>query len=268
MRRVLLIADLEGIAGVDRIEQLVFGGPGYAQAALRMNEEVSMVALLLLEHGVQHVRVSDTHHSGAANLEARFFPAGCELVTDVLADDVDAVACVGMHALGDSHGFGAHTVNVNTDWSLGTERLTESRIVELLAAERGVPFWFTSGCDVLEQQVTTPFVRTKTSVSRALAKSSSLTEVDRAFRHCISTTTPRSRGRPARVPLQIRFQKRAEAKCALGGTLASPTVREVPVMNSFREQFDAAWQMIESTSEQIAARTHGDPSRLLLDAWD
>lgn len=260
---MLLIADLEGITGVDRIEQLVVGGDGYDDAIVRMNEEVSTVARLLLAHGVQHVRVSDTHHSGATNLDASFFPGHCELVTDVLVDDVDAVACVGMHAEGRSHGFAAHTVNVNTEWTWGDERLTETRIVQLLAAERGVPFWFSSGDDVLATQVNVPFVITKTALSRGEARS--LSDVD--FRKVLEARPVPAFTVPQR-PLRLRFQTRAEGLAANSGEILGAT---------FHDQFRTACEHIDRASDVTARRITGEPgtreyavnaARLLLEKWE
>lgn len=287
MRRVLLIADLEGITGIERVEQLVLGAPGYPAAARRMTEEVARVVRLLREHGVEHVRISDAHHSGAdGNLDGAALPDGCELVFDVvdmyggrLLDDVDAVLAVGMHALGASAGFGAHTVSVNTEWTLGGELLTESRVVQLLAAERGVPFWFTAGCDVLERQVPAGmhFVRTKRSLSRGEATSLPVDAVEQSFRQRIATTKPKLAERPLLAPLQVRFQKRLEAERAEGGALRAATVRELPAMPSFHAQFLAACRMIETSAEAMLSRIEGAPgtmafsvnaSRILLDGWD
>ncbi len=286
MRRVLLVADLEGISGVDDVEQLVLGAPGYARAAQRMTEEVALVARLLLEHGVEHVRISDAHHSGAdGNIDAVGLPKGCELIFDThdmyagaLLDDVDAVACVGMHALGDSPGFGAHTVSVNTAWTLGGEALTETRIVQLLAAERGVPMWFTAGDDVLRSQAPqgVGFVQTKRAISRGEAVSVAAAELERALRAVLKQPPLVVAAAPV-APLLVRFQKRAEAEASTGGVPRSPTERELPAMATFHAQFLAACRMIEGSSDALFSRVKGAPgtmtwarnaARLLLDGWD
>lgn len=286
MRRVLLIADLEGITGVDDVTHLVMGTPGYPAAARRMTEEVAMVARLLRAHGVEAVRISDAHHSGAdGNIDPAGLPDGCELLFDTvdmyagaLLNDVDAVACVGMHALGASPGFGAHTVSVNTEWTLGDELLTESRVVQLLAAERGVPFWFTAGDDVLRRQLPAdvPFVETKLAASRGKAVSRPLAQVEAEFRAVLRRAPVTMRPLPPQT-LRVRFQTRAEAAAANAGTLIAPTVRELPPMADFHAQFLAACRMIESASDAMVARIAGLPgtigwannaARLLLAAWE
>ncbi len=287
VRRVLLIADLEGITGVDRVEQLVFSAKGYPAAARRMTEEVALVSRLLLEHGVRHVRVSDAHLAGGppGNIDGKELPTGVELRVEeadmyagTLLDDVDAVACVGMHALGDSPGFGAHTVSVNTAWTLHDEALTETRIVQLLAAERGVPLWFSAGDDVLESQAPAglPFVRTKRALSRGEARSRSLSEVEADFRAVLKRAPiPPSPLPPS--PLRVRFQTRAEATAVKTFPLVSPVEIELPAFDSFQRQFLEACRCIEGTGDALIARIKAEPgtdefsraaAQLLLEPWE
>lgn len=182
MKTALLIADLEGIAGVDHLEALAFGGDRYPDACAKMTLEVNAAIEGLHAAGYGHVRVSDSHRSGsgAPNLAPHQLPDGAELrcvdpdpYGGPLLDGVDAVCCVGMHAAGGTNGFAAHTVQLHTQWLVGGKPASETELVYWLAAERGVPAIFTSGDDVLQQAVGTiaGFVRTKVATGLEGARS-------------------------------------------------------------------------------------------------
>lgn len=285
MRRVLLIADLEGITGVDSIDALAAGSPLYLAAAERMTEEVGWVARLLLERGVESIVISDAHRSGAdTNLDASRLPPGCEVrVTDdlyggPLLDQVDAVVCVGMHAAGSSNGFGAHTVSVNTAWTLGHTELSETHVARLLAAERGVPMWFSSGDDVLEQTLDVPFVRTKRALSRAEAESRPLQEVQAGFEEVLRGPVALIPPVP-RAPLRLRFQRILEADQAerAGGRRVSAVEIELAPGQTFRAQYDEALRLSSAAEEMLLTRVEGEPgtarfaasaTRLLLEPWE
>lgn len=283
-RRVLLIADLEGITGVDSIDALAMGSLSYPAAAQRMTDEVAFVARQLVLQGVETIVVSDAHRSGAAtNLDAGQLPAACEVRVEddmyggTLLDGVESVVCVGMHAQGPSPGFGAHTVSVNTAWTLGSLALTETHLALLLAAERGIPMWCSSGCDVLEAQLggLVPFVRTKHSVSRSQASSLPQAEVEARLLEVL-------RGPPAALPsvprevLRVRFQKAAEAERS-GGKRSSPTEVELPARASFQQQYDEALSLIGAAEAALHERVTGLPgtprfaasaAELLLQPWE
>lgn len=284
MRRVLLIADLEGVTGVDTLSSLVFCGPGYPEAARRMTEEVATVARALLAAGVEEVRISDAHRAGAGepNLDASRLPSGCtvHLVDDLyggaLLDGVEAVCAVGMHASGAAEGFGAHTVALHTAWALGGQPLTETHLAMFLAAERGLPFWFSSGDQVLEAELPgVPFVRTKVARSRGDATSRPVEEVAAALRAVVATPLPPLRPVPE-APLVLRFQRRAEAE-ASGGRLVSPTEVELAPRGSFTAQYLDALRLVEASEAAFAQRLRGRfgtprfaeaAAALILEPWD
>jgi D-amino peptidase len=267
MKTVLLIADLEGISGVESIEDLVVGAPGYPRAAQRMTDEVALVARLLRTRGVQRVRISDAHRSGApSNLDPSALPEWCEVrVTDdlyggALLEGVDAVACVGMHASGTSAGFGAHTVSLHTAWSLGGIELTETRVAQWLAAERGVPLWFSAGDDVLQAQLgDVPFVLTKRSRSRHQTTSLQADEVEAAFGKVLEATPVLAS--PTRAPLDVRFQRVVEADAAeaAGAARLSPTTIRVEVQETFAAQYESALRFIEPTEAVMLSAIAGLP---------
>ena len=186
MRCALLIADLEGVAGVDALEDLVAGSPGYPAACERLTAEINAAIEGLLAAGFERVRVSDTHQSGsgAPNVLAAALPPQAELRFEEnpyaaeLFEGVEAVACLGMHAAAGSGGFGAHTVDPLGVWRCGERRLSETELVLALAHEAGVPCVFVSGDDVLGASLGGGrYVETKRALSPARSESRGRDEV-------------------------------------------------------------------------------------------
>src|SRR5882757_7446666 len=103
MRTALLIADLEGICGVDTLDALAYGGDGHAEACALMTAEVNAAIDGLLAQGFDLVRVSDSHRSGsgAPNLSPGQLHDAAELrftehdyYGGHLLEGVEAVACL------------------------------------------------------------------------------------------------------------------------------------------------------------------------------
>ncbi len=227
MKTALLIADLEGVAGVDRLEALAFGGAHHAEACARMTDEVNAAIAGLAGQGFTHVRVSDSHRSGsgAPNLAPGQLPDVAELryvdpdmYGGALLDGVDAICCVGMHAAGGTPGFAAHTVELHAEWRVDGRRVSETELAIWLAAERGVPAIFASGDDVLGAAVAglVPFVQTK--IARGVGDARSASGV-------LAALTKAAGGKPAPIakvsggPLRLRFRDGAQATFD-GGTFA------------------------------------------------
>jgi len=143
---VLLVADLEGIAGVDDVRDLVAGSPGFHRARELMTAEVRAAALGLLAGGAGRVVVLDTHRSGAPGPTVIPEAMPDRVVVEVgeawdagRFDGIDALAFVGMHAAAGAPGFAAHTVSVGCRWRAAGRELSETDLVVALAAEAGVP---------------------------------------------------------------------------------------------------------------------------------
>lgn len=267
VRTVLLIADLEGITGVDSLEALVGGGEGADAAVHRMNEEVAFVARLLLEAGVEHVRISDAHRSGAPNLDPSLLPARTsvhledDLYGGALLDGVEAVACVGMHASAQAAGFGAHCVSLSTAWTHGGAPLSETALVRLLAAERGVPLWFSSGDDVLARELgEVPVVITKRSRAVDLTASRPWRDVEQDFR-AVVRAAPSAVPDVPRAPLEVRFQTLAEAEAAATrtGRTRQGTRVILETASSFGAQYTEALRLIDAAQDALLARVSGQP---------
>lgn len=268
MKRVLLIADLEGVAGVDSLEDLVFGSAGYPRARELLTEELSAAIEGFLAAGFDAVRVSDSHLCGSGEpnvLRERLHPAAelCfeeDACSPRLFEGVDAVACVGMHAAAGSGGFAAHTVDVVGAWEVAGRRLSESDIVLALAAEAGVPAVFVSGDDVLEASLAgrVGFVRTKQAEALAGAHSRSSEEVHAELRRAAQQPGRKVEPLPD-APLHLTFKSAWQADLAEEtGARRLDRYRVALEGGSFRERYERGVRASAAASAALAGTPRGD----------
>lgn len=256
MRTALLIADLEGVAGVDTLEALAFGGIGHADARERMTQEVNAAIEGLLTQGFERVRVSDSHRSGsgASNLltlhpVAELRVADPDSYGGPLLDGVEAIACLGMHAAGGTAGFAAHTVEVHSAWLLQGRPISETEIAFWLAADLGIRAVFASGDDVLGGFVDTlaPYVVTKHSIGIDATTSTSALAAIRAA----AASRPRSLPHAPDGPIRLRFKtpRTAAFDCEVPG-------------ESFTDRYLAALKIVVSTEAELLDELGGSPAKV------
>jgi D-amino peptidase len=186
---LLLWVDLEGVAGVDHIAELVEPSES-ARAQLAAELEVVCA-------GFARVLVVDTHRSEKPSVTR--LPKNAELVSGLDAR-ADAVACLGMHAA--DTGFVPHTMDLCCCWELEGRPVSEAELWLGLAAERGLPVVFVSGDESL--RVRAPFVATKRALSASRAVSRPVEEVHAELRRAAAATptpAPRLEGE-----LTVRFR--------------------------------------------------------------
>jgi len=269
-RQVLLVVDLEGVAGVDMVAALVAGTPEYTQARERLMAEVNAAVEGLLAAGFQRVRVSDSHlaGSGEANVvpealhpaaELRFHPE--DAYGPALFEGVEAVACLGMHAAAGPQGFAAHTVDVLGTWTCAGRTLSEADLVLALAAEAGLPCLFVSGDDVLQEQLggRVRYVRTKTALSLTRAFSRAPEEVLAELRHAAAGPgLPLER--PPEQPLLLTFKSARQASLAVQAGARAVDLYKVEVEGkSFRERYTRALQAAAAASTVLGDVLHEPP---------
>lgn len=269
MPRVLLIADLEGVAGVDDPAALIVSGQGYEQARRRLTAEINAAISGFRAAGFDSFRVSDSHRSGTetTNLVLPELERGAEVYTgdDAYSEsafaDIDAVACIGMHAGTGTNGFIPHTVSVHCDWRYAGRSLNETDIVLALAAEAGVPFGFVSGDDVLctaiNDRVRT--VVTKQALSCAAARSIGAGEAGERIRSAATerpgTVEPLPAGR-----LELNFKSAWQARTAArwGAERISDYAVVVPG-GTFRSAYTTAHALMAPTAEPAIRALRGKP---------
>ncbi len=269
LKRALLIVDLEGVAGVDSLEDLVVGSEGHPRARERLTVELNHAIDGFLAAGFQAVRVSDSHQSGSGEsnvLRERLHPAAelCfeeDWYSRSMFEGVGAVACVGMHAAAGSAGFAAHTVDVLGAWELAGRRLSEADLVLGLAAEEGVPAVFVSGDDVLEASLAgrVGFVRTKQAQAPASARSRA-PEAVLAELHRAAQVPGRGVEPLPDAPLLLAFKSARQADLAEAtGARRVDRYRVALEGGTFRERYERGLRATSAASEALAGALRGDP---------
>src|SRR3954468_17993703 len=119
--RVFISVDMEGVAGVATLDQIIRGGTGYPRAQALMTEEANAAIRGAFAGGAKEVLVNDSHGTMDNLLHDQLDPravvvfgaprASC-MVQRITPDDVMAVF-VGYHAAAGAEGVLAHTFSSN-----------------------------------------------------------------------------------------------------------------------------------------------------------
>ncbi len=155
--KILISADIEGVAGVFSLEQTRAGNAEYERARRWMTEEANAAIRGAFDGGATEVLVNDSHGSFRNLIVDSLHPrasyvlgkprymgmmAGLEL-------DCDAVMLLGYHSQAQGRGVLAHTINsfAFARVEINGEPFGEAGLYGGLAAELGVPVIFGSGDD-------------------------------------------------------------------------------------------------------------------------
>lgn len=270
MNRILLIADMEGIAGVDTLPPLIAGTVEYDAACARMTAQVNAAVEGFAAAGYDEVIVSDSHRGGAegTNVRGESLHPLARLVLDEDAyaaacfRDVKAVACIGMHAPAGTTGFAAHTISVQCDWWLDGRRLSETDIVLALAAEHGLPVALIAGDDVLCGALppAVPRVQIKTSRSPVVAESVDEEAACEALRTTAATATPVRLPPPVALPLEIVFKSRWQAEWAVQrGARRCSDYRVAVEGANFRARYERGHRLVLDSIAAVIPAVRGRP---------
>jgi D-amino peptidase len=270
MKRILLIADMEGIAGVDTLPPLIAGTVEYDAACARMTAQVNAVVEGFAAAGYDEVIVSDSHRGGAKDTNVR--PGSLHPLARLVLDedayavnyfrDVEAVACVGMHAPAGTTGFAAHTVSVQCDWWLQGRRLSETDIVLALAAEHGLPVALIAGDDVLCGTLPSavPRVQIKTSHSPEAAVSMDERAACEALYASAAHAVPVRVPPPVPLPLEIVFKSRWQAEWAVQrGARRCSDYRVAMEGVNFRERYERGHRLVLDSIAAVIPAVRGRP---------
>ncbi|MBX6340903.1 MAG: M55 family metallopeptidase [Thermomicrobiaceae bacterium] len=254
--RALILADIEGIAGVDDYwRDLAAGVPGYERACDLMTGEVAAAVRGLAAAGASDVIVIDAHSSGR-NIRrddlpapARFLdvPGAKNQIDAAFAAELDAVVLLGFHAAaGTPGGFMPHSFHVDTrSWINGT-LVGEPSMLALHAGMHGVPVILNAGdqytvAQTAEVSPGTPWVQTKTSTSTWTARSRDPEEVRAAIERAAADGWARRGAIPLATttePVELLLQARNRVGYQL--LAAIPRTEPAPLENAvvFRGPWD------------------------------
>jgi D-amino peptidase len=164
--RVFISVDMEGVAGVATIDQILRGGTGYSRAQELMTAEANAAIRGAFAGGATEVVVNDSHGTMDNLLHDRLDPrarlvfgaprASC-MVQGITRDDAMAVF-VGYHAAAGAHGVLAHTFSSNfTELRVNGEAMSEAEVNGLYAGSLGVPVGVLTGDDQICQRAEKAF---------------------------------------------------------------------------------------------------------------
>lgn len=122
--RVIIISDMEGVAGIVKWDQVGAGKPGYQEGRKLYTEEINAAVRGAKAAGAKEILIMDHHGAGGAysfnSLIPDLLDPDCEFVvqsdwteyTEFLEEGCDACLLVGMHAMaGTPDGVMCHTVS-------------------------------------------------------------------------------------------------------------------------------------------------------------
>lgn len=151
---VYISVDLEGIAGIATIDQIMRGGTGYAAATRLMTKEANAAIAGAFDAGSTAVTVNDSHGT-MDNLNPDELDPRARLITGSpkaqcmaqgISGEYAAAIFIGYHDHAGGDGVLAHTVSSHfMSVRLNGEVVSEADINALYAATHGVPVAFISG---------------------------------------------------------------------------------------------------------------------------
>lgn len=164
--RVYVSVDMEGVAGVATLDQIVRGGTGYPRAQGLMTDEANAAVRGAFSAGADEVVLSDSHGTmdnllhdrldSRARLVTGTPRAGC-MMAGLTRDDSLAVL-IGYHDLAGGTGVLAHSFSATfTDLRVDGQSMTETQVNALYAAAHNVPVGVVTGddriCRVVETEM-------------------------------------------------------------------------------------------------------------------
>ncbi len=184
-KRIFISVDIEGVAGIATLDQILRGGFGYPRAQKLMTEEANAAIRGAFTGGADRVVVTDSHGTmdnllpdviDRRALLVTGAPRPACMVEGIAAGDAMAIF-VGYHGPAGAAGVLAHSFSSNfTALRVNGEAMTEAEVNGLYAAALGVPVGVVTGdgeiCRIAERAF--PGVRTvevKQAVAYASARS-------------------------------------------------------------------------------------------------
>jgi D-amino peptidase len=174
MTKLLIIADMEGISGIERYEQCARGHAGYQEGVRLLCAEINVIAEAAFERGAKSVSVIDWH-GGGGNIDPEQLDKRVEVVPEDLSPGYDLALLVGFHPMaGDQSGFISHTMTQGFALEIDGAEIGELSLLSWWLGEHGIPVGLITGdraataeADRLFPDTPTHTVKTAESWSRA-----------------------------------------------------------------------------------------------------
>ncbi|WP_055555117.1 M55 family metallopeptidase [Streptomyces sp. NBRC 110028] len=156
--KVYISVDMEGVAGIATLDQIVRGGSGYPRAQELMTQEANAAIAGAFEGGATSVVVNDSHGTMDNLLHDRLDPRArlvfgapkAQCMAEGLTDDCAVALFVGYHAPAGAPGVLAHTFSAYFgEVRIDGAQVSEAEVNGLYAASLGVPVGLVTGDDVI-----------------------------------------------------------------------------------------------------------------------
>src|SRR3954464_9641500 len=154
--RVFISVDMEGVAGIATLDQIIRGGTGYPRAQELMTQEANAAIRGAFEGGATDVLVNDSHGTMDNLVHEQLDPRArvvfgaprpaC-MVQGITRDD-DIAVFVGYHAMAGAAGVLSHPFPSNfTELRVNGQPMSEAEVNALYAASYDVPVGVVTGDD-------------------------------------------------------------------------------------------------------------------------
>jgi D-amino peptidase len=164
--KVYLSVDMEGIAGIATMDQIVRGGHGYPRAQQLMTAETNAAIAGAFDGGADTVLVNDSHGTMDNLIQTELDPRvrllsgspKLQCMAEGLSADHDVALLIGYHAPGGGPGVLAHTFSAYFgEVRLNGVPVSEAEVTALQAGRLGVPIGLVTGDDVICELATAAF---------------------------------------------------------------------------------------------------------------
>jgi D-amino peptidase len=166
--KILLLYDMEGVSGINRLAQVLYPGAEYDTARHLLTADVNAAIRGLKAGGAGEIVVVDGHGSGnwrepdiiLAEMDKRAAMRFTDTPFDPYTspdESFDAIVSIGAHASTGKPGFLAHTRARISSYKVNGVELTETSIIALSGMRFGIPVIMVSGDEVLQSQIKEQF---------------------------------------------------------------------------------------------------------------
>jgi D-amino peptidase len=252
--RVYVSVDMEGIAGISRVENVAPGHSTYSRGQVLMVEEANAAVRGAFDAGASAVVVADSHgpmdnlppdllDPRASLLNGSPRPCG---MAEGLERSFDAALFIGYHAAAGSTGVLSHTFTPFwTDFRLNGSTASEADVNALAASEHGVPVKLMTGDDqICEAGIRgvdgLRTVQVKRSLSwtsaESLAPSEARARIHEAARAAVADETIAPATQPGNLTVELDLRSPAYADVIE----LVPTVRRLTALTVSVDCSDAA----------------------------
>ena len=212
--RVLVIADMEGISGIETVESCAPGDPAYPAGQRLLAAEVNAVAEAAFDTGATGGSVIDWH-GNSDNIDPAALDPRARIAAEDLSVGYDVAFLIGFHAMaGTRPAFISHTMFRGLALEMAGRPTGELGLLSRWAGEWGVPIALVAGDRAATQESETflpetPTLTTKLARSWDRAEALPVEQAHAALRAEVARTLGRpERWRAYRPQTPVRFRLR------------------------------------------------------------